>query len=87
MRDLGMLIWVTQLGISVAAPLTGYTLLAVWLQHRLELGAWVIVAGVLLGVSGAVGGLREALKSMDRYISRERKKNPESPTVNFSEHD
>ncbi len=87
MQDLGLLIWITQLGISVATPLAGYTLLAVWLTRRFSLGSWVIVVGVLLGISGAIGGLREALKSMDKYISRKKPNKPEPPTVSFPEHD
>ena len=86
MKDLGLLIWVTQLGISVAAPLVGYILIAVWLQHRFELGAWIVVVGAVLGTAGAVRGLKDALKSMDKYIKR-KKKDAAPPPVGFSEHD
>ena len=30
MKDLPLLVWLTQLGLSVAAPLAGFVLLAVW---------------------------------------------------------
>ena len=42
MKDLSMLVWLSQLGLSVAAPLAGFILLAVWLNERFSLGVWVI---------------------------------------------
>lgn len=87
MKDLGLLIWLTQLGISVAAPLVGYTLIAVWLMHHFDLGIWVVVAGIVFGICGAIGGLRDALKAMDKYIKRKKPKNSTPPPVNFCEHD
>ena len=40
MKDLSLLVWLTQLGLSVAVPLAGFILLAVWLRSRfgLEIG-------------------------------------------------
>lgn len=87
MKDLGLLIWLTQLGISVVAPLAGYTLLAAWLCRRFGWNRWVIVIGIVLGISGAVGGLRDALKSMDKYIQRKSPKKPSTPPVGFCDHD
>lgn len=87
MKDLGLLIWLTQLGISVAAPLVGYTLLSVLICRSFGLGKWVIIVGVLLGISGAVGGLRDALKSMDKYIKRKEPKESTPPPVSFCDHD
>ena len=47
--------WLTQLGISMVAPL----FLCIWgawqLQTRLGLGPWVMLAGILLGMGGAAG--------------------------------
>lgn len=40
-KDIGMLAWVTQLGLSVAFPLAGFVLLAVWLKNRFGWGNWV----------------------------------------------
>ena len=50
MKDTKLLIWITQLGLSTAAPLAGFTLMGVWLYKRYPLGPWIIVAGVLLGI-------------------------------------
>ena len=40
MKELNMLVWTTQLGISVAAPLAGFTLAGLWLRDRFGLGIW-----------------------------------------------
>ena len=85
MKNLSLLIWLTQLGISVAVPLAGFVLLAVWLQSRFDLGVWVIWIGVALGVICAIDGLRTSLKSMDQLANRKRDKEP--PPVAFNDHD
>lgn len=84
MNTLKMLIWMTQLGLSVAIPLAGFVWLAVWLRNRFDLGAWVIICGVLLGLYCAVDGLRISLKAMER-MSRDKKKD-EPPPVSFNDH-
>ena len=43
---MSLLVWLTQLGISVAVPLAGFVLLAVWLRSLFDMGVWVIWAGV-----------------------------------------
>ena len=79
-----MLVWLTQLGLSVAFPLAGFILLAVWLRSSLGWGDWVIWAAVLLGLICAVNGFRHYLKAME-LLSRDRKKKQEPP-VAFNEH-
>lgn len=83
-RDVHLLIWLTQLGISVAMPLAGFTVLGVWLHSSMGWGRWVIFAGLLLGISGAVGGLRSSLKLLGGMASE---KKPEPPPLSFNEHD
>ena len=39
-RSARLLSWMTQFGLSVAVPLVGCILLAVWLQGRFGLGGW-----------------------------------------------
>lgn len=49
MKDISLLVWLTQLGFSVVSPLAGCVLLAVWLHNRWNWGTWVILAGAVLG--------------------------------------
>ena len=66
MKDLNMLVWLTQLGLSVAVPLAGFTILGVWLRQRFALGDWVVVLGLVIGLVCAVDGFRSSLKAMER---------------------
>lgn len=79
-----LFVFITQLGLSVAVPPVAFVLLAVWLRNRFQWGGWVIVAGVLLGVICAAGGLRSSLKAME-FMTRDKKK--EKPPVAFNNHD
>ena len=84
MKNLRLIVWLTQLGLSVAMPLGGFIWLAVWLRQRLDWGVWVIIVGVALGVICAVDGFRMSLKTMER-MARDKKEDP--PPVSFNEHD
>ena len=84
MKNLNLLIWLTQLGFSVAAPLGGFIWLGVWLRSRFELGVWVVLLGVFIGVVCAVDGLRVSLKVMERMGST---KQEETPPVSFNDHE
>lgn len=83
MKDLNLLIWLTQLGASVAFPLGGFILLAVWLHNRFGWGSWVIWLGAALGLILALDGLRVSLKTLARM---NKKYDAEPPAVSFNEH-
>lgn len=85
MKDLSMLVWLSQLGLSVAAPLAGFILLAVWLNERFSLGVWVIWVGVVLGLIVAIQGLRSSLKTLEQLSRSKSEKEP--PPVSFNDHD
>ena len=83
MKDLNLLVWLTQLGLSTALPLIGFILLALWLRNTFQLGNWVIWAGMILGFIMAIDGFRTSLKAMSRLS---RKPNQEEPPVSFNDH-
>ena len=60
------LVWLTQFGLSVAAPPVLFILGAVWLRDHFGLGGWIVAVGVVLGVLGAFGGFISSLKTIDR---------------------
>lgn len=80
-----ILVFVTQLGLSVALPLAGFIWLVLWLREVWQLGNWVIWAGVIVGMICAVDGLRNTLRVMER-LSREKKPEKDS-TVSFHDHE
>lgn len=84
MKSYSMLVWLTQLGLSIAAPLAGFLLLAIWLRSRFDLGMWVIWVGLVFGINGAISGLRVSLKAMEQMAGNKRKQDP--PPISFNDH-
>ena len=85
MKDVTLIVWLTQLGLSVAVPMAGFVLLAVWLHSTLGWGQWVIYVGIGMGLVCAIDGLRTSLKAMAR-LGRRSKDDP-PPPVSFNDHD
>ena len=86
MKELKMLIWLTQLGLSIALPPAGFVWLAVWLRGRFSLGNWVIFVGIVLGIAGAVDGFRSSLKAMQMMEKQDRRNDPPSGTTDGREY-
>jgi len=66
MKEFNLLIWLAQLGISVAVPLTVCIWGAAWLRNRFALGPWVMLIGIMRTLSGQriwsgplAGGIRQ----------------------------
>ncbi len=83
MKDLQLLTWLTQLGLSTAVPLAGFVLLAVWLRNRFGLGIWVLFVGIGLGLISAINGFIRNLKALDAANRKKEKK----PPVSYGEHE
>ncbi len=86
MKDLNLVVWITQLGLSVAVPLAGFILLAVWLRDQYGWGQWVVWVGIVLGSIMAVDGFLNSLKLLKR-LSAKKDKDGEPPAVSFNDHD
>lgn len=84
MKSVNLLIWLTQLGLSVAVPLAGFIFLGIWLHDSCGWGRWAVWVGILLGVVTAADGLRQSLKAMQRMSGT---KEENSPPVGFNDHD
>ena len=85
MKNATLLIWLTQLGLSVAVPPAFFIFLAVWFRDRFNLGQWVIWAGIILGLASAIDGLRTSLRTMAKMSEGKKEKDP--PPVSFNDHD
>ena len=85
MKDISLLVWLTQLGLSVALPPAGFILLAVWLRDSYQISDWILWVGILLGAICAADGLRSSLKNMERMVKDKKEKEP--PPVSFNDHE
>jgi hypothetical protein len=86
MKHLSLLVWLTQLGISVAVPPVCAIWLSVWLHNSKGWGQWVIWVGIVFGVICAVDGLRVSLLAMER-LHKNKDADKEPPPVSFNDHD
>jgi hypothetical protein len=75
-KVMSYLVWLSQLGLSVAIPLVGFILLGVWLHNSRGWGGWTVVVGVGLGIVGAAGGLYNSFKVLNRMLRQEEEKPP-----------
>lgn len=85
MKDLNLLVWLTQLGFSVVFPLAGFIMVAVWLHQQFGVGTWVIWVGIVLGFYCAIQGFRSSLKMMEAFAKDKKEKGP--PPVAFNDHE
>ena len=85
MKELTLLTWLTQLGLSVALPLGGFIFLALWLRSQFGWGDWVLWAGIIMGLLLALDGLRHSLKTLSRLTKK--KKDDTPPPVSYNDHD
>ena len=84
MKTVNLLIWLTQLGLSVAVPPACFIFLATWLHRSHGWGQWVIWVGILLGLVSAIEGLRSSIKVMAKMSEDKEKK--EKPPLSFNDH-
>lgn len=83
MKDLSLLVWLSQLGLSVAAPPVVLILLAVWLRERFGWGSWVIWVAVALGIYCAVTGFIGSLRTLSAVAGKKKQQS----SVSFNDHD
>ena len=83
MKDLSLLVWLTQLGLSVALPPAAFIFLAVWLNRSFGWGQWVIWVGIAVGFICAIQGFRDSLKLLEQLSAD---KDKDDPGVSFNEH-
>jgi hypothetical protein len=83
MKNLSLIVWLTQLGLGVAIPLAGFVLLGVWLHKGAGWGMWTVFFGIAMGLYCAFQGLMTSLKTMKRLSDKKEKEG----TVAFNNHD
>ncbi|MBE5792099.1 MAG: AtpZ/AtpI family protein [Clostridia bacterium] len=88
MKELNMLVWLTQLGMGVAVPLAGFIWLGIWLKNKFSLGPWCVILFCIIGMITAFDGLRASLKIMERLDRSKRKEEKQGKAgVSFNDHD
>lgn len=84
MKEMSLLVWLTQLGLSVATPPVLMIFLAIWLRDSCGWGNWVLWVGIGLGIYMSVMSLISSLKTLSR-LTADKQKEQQTP-VSFNEH-
>lgn len=84
MKFLKDLVWITQLGFSIVIPLVLFTQGAVWLRDRYDLGVWIVLLGLGLGLYSAFSAARAFARI---YLPKKDPKKEDEPPISFHEHD
>ena len=89
MKELTLLTWLTQLGLSVALPLAGFVGVTVWLQGKYNLGKWVVILGTVLGLYCAIHNAIQSLKALSKLQKNwnSKKEKKASEAIFFNDHD
>ena len=90
MKDLNLLVWLTQLGLGIAVPMGGCIWGAIWLRDRYGLGSWVIVCGCILGLFFTVNSMLGSFRMLEDMMKRKQQKEEKKlnvPPVSYNEHD
>ena len=83
MKDLSLLTWFTQLGLSVAIPPAMLIFSAVWLRNRFGWGQWILWVAILLGIYCAVTGFVFSLRTLSRMAKTKEKED----VISFNDHE
>lgn len=83
MKDLSLLAWLTQLGLSVAIPPAAFVFMGMWLHRSFGWGKWVIWVCIVLGFVCAIQSFRDSMKLL-KHLSNGKKK--DDPGISFNEH-
>lgn len=82
MKEMKLLVWLTQLGLSLAVPLGSFIFLGYWLYAHVGWGKWVLILGIVLGIITGGRNLWDALKIMEKMDPNEPPQKPEQ----FNDH-
>ena len=82
---LSLLLWVTQLGLSLLFPLCFFLILAVRLHQRYELGTWIVLLLGLVGFLTSVSTARSCIRSLRK--AAEKASDQQDPPASFNDHE
>lgn len=84
MKQLNLILWVTQFGVSILFPVCFFLLLSVWLQQKFDLGMWIVAVFGILGLMTSFSTARSCLRSLRK--AADEASGSEEPPVSFNDH-
>lgn len=69
--------WITQFGINMITPIILFIIIALWLKEKFNLGDWIMILAIILGVGGAIGSMFSFIKTAGNGGGSGDKKDPD----------
>ena len=87
MKQISLLLWVTQFGFSILFPVCFFLVAGTWLQDRFDLGPWILVVCGVIGLLTSVSTTRSCIRAMRKEADAQKKESDQVPPVAFNDHD
>lgn len=58
----------TQFGLNIVTPIILCIMFALWLKNKFNMGGWVVIVAIILGVAAAVLNMITFIKTVNREI-------------------
>ena len=59
---------IPQFGLDMVTPIVLCTIIAVWLKNKLELGGWIVIVAIILGIGASALNMVKFIKTVDKEI-------------------
>lgn len=57
---------ITQFGLDMVTPIVLFTILAVWLKNKLDVGGWVVIVAIIIGVACSGLNMYKFIKTAEK---------------------
>ena len=59
---------ITQFGLDMVTPIVLCTIIAVWLKNKFNIGNWIVIVAIILGIAAAALNMMKFIKTVNREI-------------------
>lgn len=87
MKQISLLLWVTQFGFSILFPVCFFLIAGTWLQERFDLGTWVLVVCGIVGLLTSISTTRSCIRAMRKEAGDRKSEEDHKTVVAFNDHD
>jgi F0F1-type ATP synthase assembly protein I len=64
------LAWMTQFGLNMVTPIVLCIIVAAWLKNKFNIGDWIIIAAVVIGVGSSFVNMFSFIKTVKKENGR-----------------
>lgn len=69
-KNMKALAWMTQFGLNMVTPIVLCIIVAAWLKNKFNIGDWIIIAAVVIGVGSSFVNMFSFIKTVKKENGR-----------------